>query len=241
MYSAAKWIVAMPFILLALMFVVLVICGERSRRRAAAAQDAAEQAERERIAAKENAKRRAEEQRAAAEQERQRRRAEREAAQAQRHAAKVAKARELAELKERALNAEKELRALKAQPETPANHSAPAVSDAEQSATDIVTLTLDEFAERLAAFDAPKPFAGHVVAFTGTLRDDAGNHITRKDAIALVRSLGGKAYENMPAGTTLLVVGDRPGTDKLDKADQWISQVTKITPHRFFEMTRRAA
>ena len=65
---------------------------------------------------------------------------------------------------------------------------------------------------------APKPvtycgnnaFAGHVVAFTGTL-------------------------PGMTRRTTLLVVGDRPGTRKQDKADEWPS-CRKITAEQFFIM-----
>lgn len=227
------------FLALALLIICKIGGSVHSECRAVAKQSAAEQAERERAAAKAYAKRQAEEQRAAAELERQRKRNEREAAQEQRHAAKVAKARELAELKERALDAEKELRALKAQPVTLAEP----VQDADKSSGDeIQAMEPDEFAAFVAQLDAPKLFAGHVVAFTGTLYDDAGKRIVRKDAVAMVRSLGGKAYEKaMPAGTTLLVVGERPGNDKLDKADEWISQLTKITPKRFFDMARGAA
>ena len=46
--------------------------------------------------------------------------------------------------------------------------------------------------------------------------------------------LGDLAREvDMPASTTLLVVGDKPGMDKLNKADRWIAQVRKITPAQF--------
>ena len=48
-----------------------------------------------------------------------------------------------------------------------------------------------------------------------------------------VEANGGKAFEDMPASTTLLVVGDKPGMDKLNKADRWIAQVRKITPAQF--------
>ena len=228
------------FGLLALLIAVRVIRKAIRNRAEAAAKAAAEQAERERAAAKAAAKERTAQQQAAAQAERQRRAAEREAARQEKQAARLAAAKALADEKERALNAEKALRALKAQP----MQDDPAPCDAVESTFDddgILTLAPDEFAVRLAQLDAPKPFAGHVVAFTGTLYDEHGKHVTRKDAIAIVRSLGGKAYESMPAGTTLLVVGKRPGADKLDKADQWISQVTKITPQRFFEMTHSAA
>lgn len=76
-------------------------------------------------------------------------------------------------------------------------------------------------------------FAGHTVAFTGTLPN-----MPRAAAIAAVVANGGKAYETMPAGTTLLVVGDNPGMNKLDKADKWIGQVRKITPAQFEAMLK---
>ena len=74
-------------------------------------------------------------------------------------------------------------------------------------------------------------FAGQVVAFTGKLPG-----MTRREAIAAVQANGGRAYTTMPAGTTLLVVGDNPGMCKMDKADEWIAQVRKITAKQFFAM-----
>lgn len=76
-------------------------------------------------------------------------------------------------------------------------------------------------------------FAGQTVAFTGTLPN-----MTRAEAIAAVTANGGRAYDTMPAGTTLLVVGDKPGMNKLDKADRWIGQVRKITPAQFDAMLK---
>lgn len=71
-------------------------------------------------------------------------------------------------------------------------------------------------------------FAGEVVAFTGTL-----DGMTRAEAIKAVEDNGGRAFETMPAGTTILVVGSNPGMNKLDKADRWIGQVRKITQEQF--------
>ena len=70
-----------------------------------------------------------------------------------------------------------------------------------------------------------------MVAFTGRLPG-----MTRAEAIQAVQANGGRAYTKMPAGTTLLVVGDKPGMCKMDKADEWIGQVRKITAGQFFEM-----
>ena len=75
-------------------------------------------------------------------------------------------------------------------------------------------------------------FAGQTVAFTGTLPG-----MTRSEAIKAVQDNGGKAFETMPAATTILVVGDRPGMRKMDKADDW--HVRKITAAEFFVMIRQ--
>ena len=77
-------------------------------------------------------------------------------------------------------------------------------------------------------FKGNNMFAGHVVAFTGTLKG-----MTRAEAIKAVEANGGRAFDTMPAGTTLLVVGENPGAAKLDKADKWIGQVRKITQREF--------
>lgn len=67
---------------------------------------------------------------------------------------------------------------------------------------------------RIATFEpvGNNAFAGEVVAFTGTLPG-----MTRSEAIEAVRKNGGKAFESMPVTTTILVVGDKPGRNKLDK------------------------
>ena len=77
-------------------------------------------------------------------------------------------------------------------------------------------------------FKGNNAFAGEVVAFTGTL-----DGMTRAEAIQAVEDNGGRAFETMPAGTTILVVGSNPGMNKLDKADRWIGQVRKITQEQF--------
>lgn len=80
-------------------------------------------------------------------------------------------------------------------------------------------------------FKGNNAFAGEVVAFTGTL-----DGMTRAEAIKAVEDNGGRAFETMPAGTTMLVVGSNPGMNKLDKADRWIGQVRKITQEHFRAM-----
>lgn len=139
------------------------------------------------------------------------------------HALKVARAAELAELAERRLQAEREIAALRAARPDHASQEAekPAapVPSPEQSAP--------------STAPGPQPFAGQVVSFTGRL---SVSGMTRAQAIEKVQQAGGKAYQAMPASTTILVVGDRPGMGKLDKADEWISHVRKITERQFLDM-----
>ena len=81
-------------------------------------------------------------------------------------------------------------------------------------------------------FKGNNMFAGECVAFTGTL-----SGMTRREAIAAVEANGGKAFDRMPACTTLLVVADKgAGKGKLDLADQRIGQVKKITERAFKSM-----
>ena len=184
-----------------------------------------------------------------AEQRREARRQQQEASRA----ARLQYAREMAELKERELAAAREIQLLKYQqraerrgdisnPALPANDTA----DAEAPQTPIEAaqaVTLEGFAAAYAQdggpvepvqeapADAPGPFSGQVVAFTGTLKRSG---MTRRQAAEKVRQAGGRAYDReMPAGTTLLVVGDNPGIGKMDKADRWIGQVRKITEAQF--------
>ena len=71
-------------------------------------------------------------------------------------------------------------------------------------------------------------FAGQTVAFTGRIPG-----MTRQEAIAAVQRNGGRAFDSMPSGTTILVVGDKPGAGKLKKAEDWIGSCRKITPRDF--------
>ena len=73
-------------------------------------------------------------------------------------------------------------------------------------------------------------FYGEVVAFTGKL-----STMTRNEAIKAVRERGGQAYTDMYAATTLLVIGEKPGRNKLGKASRW-SGVRRITEEEFMRM-----
>lgn len=115
---------------------------------------------------------------------------------------------------------------------TPAAPIAPIVPAIVPDAAPAVSAAVPAFSIPAAGNGA---FCGQIVAFTGSV---PGMH--RDACIAAVRRNGGKAFKSMPAGTTMLVVGtQRKGvetTDKLEKADQWCSQVTKITAARFLEL-----
>ena len=217
---------------------------EAERRRAEAEQE--EKARKRRAAEAE--KQRAQEARAAAAL---RKRQEKEAKQAAAHAQKLARARELAELAERRLNAEKELQALRnasaapavepmeaqeapapveqkpAQP-TPDDHLERGTSPAEDP-QEAPGIALDQFMNMVQ----PKPFKGQIVAFTGRLTISG---MTRTKAIEKVIQAGGQAYRNLYASSTLLVVGTNPGMTKMDQADKWIGSVHKITEREFISM-----
>lgn len=74
-------------------------------------------------------------------------------------------------------------------------------------------------------------FAGEIVAFTGTIPG-----MTRREAMQAVEANGGKAYSAMPAAATLLVVGEKPGSEKLELAERRCGQVRKIDAAHFIFM-----
>lgn len=71
-------------------------------------------------------------------------------------------------------------------------------------------------------------FGGEIVAFTGTIPG-----MTRREAMQAVEANGGKAYSTMPAATTLLVVGEKPGSEKLELAERRCGQVRRIDAAHF--------
>lgn len=71
-------------------------------------------------------------------------------------------------------------------------------------------------------------FGGEIVAFTGTIPG-----MTRREAMQAVEANGGKAYSTMPAAATLLVVGEKPGSEKLELAERRCGQVRKIDAAHF--------
>ncbi len=224
-----------PFIFLALLIIARLVHHATKRQAIAAAQNAkahaaAEKARRQDEQRREQ-ERKAQQQRdalaAAAAQKHQAqeiKRAERERKQAK----KLEAARQLAEYKERALQAQKKLAALKrGEADVP-----PAVQPKKRAAD---AMTPEKFAAQYAAQTVSKSFQGQMVAFTGKL-----SSMTRAEAVEKVRQAGGRGYvKGMSAGTTLLVVGALKGdgcSRKLDKADEWIGQVRKITEAQFLTM-----
>lgn len=156
---------------------------------------------------------------AARKEEQQRKKAEREAEQRKKQAEKLEAARQLAEYQERALKAEKERKALQAG--TVAT-KAPAPDPEEKPAPDPVRKANN------APKSFPQKFAGEVVAFTGTLPT-----MKRKEAIQATKDRGGQAYETINTKCTLLVVGERPGTQQLERAERW--NIPTITWEEWFQ------
>lgn len=192
-------------------------CEEERRRREAEARQAAAKAAAAEAKRREREAKQAE--RAAAAEKK---RHEREAIQAANHSVRLARAAELAEQAERRLAAEREIARLRHE-------------SAESKRPDIIPALAKPAAKPLSPI-GNGAFAGQVVSFTGRLPG-----MTRNEAIEAVRRNGGKAFATMPAATTLLVVGDRPGMQKLDKADAWIASVRKITAAQFADMLSRPA
>lgn len=219
------------------------ICKAEDKAKAAAEQratqarfEASQEAQRQKAAfaaaqaearAAEAAARKTEQQRKKAEREaeQQRKRAEREAEQKRKQDEKLEAARQLAEYRERALQAEKELKALQAgspaQEKPQAPKPVPAPAHVPESAP------VQPAAEN-AAKSFPQTFTGEVVAFTGTLPT-----MTRKEAIQATKDRGGRAYETINSRCTLLVIGQRPGRQQQDRAESW--NVPTITWEEWFQ------
>lgn len=223
------------------------VAWERARRRAATRK--AEQAEQEARARmmqaaqkkreKQAAQKEARAQRAAdaarRAEEAERRKAEKHAAAMQRaeekHAQRMRHAQELAAIAppKTAQDAPEEAQA----------QQAIEAQQAAQSAQQADTVTPEAFAAQHASQTPRKAsgvFSGQTVAFTGRLYG-----LPRAEAIKAVQARGGRAFTGMPAGTTLLVVGTLKGdgnSRKLEKADEWIGQVRKITEAQFLQMLK---
>jgi len=67
-----------------------------------------------------------------------------------------------------------------------------------------------------AETDAGKPFAGENIAFTGTCPK-----LERRAMISHTNRLGGKGYETINTRCTLLVIGERPGSNQQERAAKW--------------------
>ena len=71
--------------------------------------------------------------------------------------------------------------------------------------------------------------ATSATAFEGTIK----LRTTQATADQLKEANGGKAYSTMPAATTLLVVGEKPGSEKLELAERRCGQVRRIDAAHF--------
>ena len=200
-----------------------------SQARLAAIQREAALAEKERAAAVREAER---------QRKREAQKAAREAAEAERERKKAEKleaARLLAEYNERALKAARDLQAIQS---AGANipQEKPETSEPVPEATEERPETISNGVQSVQPEpEAPRPFAGQIVAFTGRLKS-----MKRNEAIQRVKEAGGKAFPDFYSFSTILVVGSNPGQKKLDKFDNWIGQATKITEEQFLKMLEGA-
>lgn len=210
------------FLVLCILVPIVQAIAKNAKANAQQREKERRQAERDRI---ETEKRQQRERQQA---ERERVAAEKRAKREQEQAARLEAARQLAEYRQVAVKAAKELRELDREADT---HG-----EADETIQTEPPKPAEPEAQRPANIPSHgnRAFTGQVVSFTGTLPG-----MKRREAIAAVEANGGKAYADMPAGTTLLVVGDKPGMNKLDKADKWIGQVRKITPAQFKAMLDR--
>ena len=216
-------LIAFPVIL---SFVSPVIKAERenTRQSYAAKIEAERQAEQRRTTAEKVAAEKAiaEQKKAAAaarKAEQERRKVEREAELRHKRAERLAAARELAELRERQLKAEKELRAIRS--------GSPAAAPDPAKPAAVPSPVKDPAGNAGKTF--AQSFAGETIAFTGTIPT-----MTRREAIQATTDRGGRAYETINTRCTLLVVGERPGNNQLDRADNWA--VRKITWKQWFNL-----
>jgi len=196
-----------------------------AERKAAAAKRAAQEAEnrrRQEAEAQQAAKVAAQEQKRA---EREKREAERKAAAEAKHLETMRRREELHQQKMRHLAELQAAQAAAAPSQQPEAAKETAPSEAAAAAPDPAC--------KQPASDGI--FAGQTVAFTGTLPN-----ISRAEAVRAVRNRGGKAFaKEMPAATTMLVVGRLQGdgeTNKLRRADQYIGQIRKITAEQFIAL-----
>lgn len=155
-----------------------------------------------------------------------------EAERQRKQAARLEIARQRAEYAERELAAKRELKAMQRAESIPAPAEPPKTPA--EPVEQAQPAKIERPAPQKPLVKGNNAFAGHRVAFTGRLPG-----MTRREAIQAVEANGGRGYEKLPVGTTLLVVGENPGMCKMDKADEWIGQVRKITAAQFFEMLQQ--
>lgn len=199
--------VVVPFMLSAFCFILDGALKRARARRAAQAEaeEARRQAEARRAAIRKQeeakrqqaaqAARRAAEQ-AAREERRKAEQAARDAETARRRAEKLEYMRQMVELKEREMEAD---RAWKENQKTPAKPKP---------------------AQQQAPKNAAGPFAGETISFTGKILN-----FSRQQVIDITERKGGKGRETIRTDCTLLVVGDKPGKNQLEQAKKWNTKI----------------
>ena len=118
--------------------------------------------------------------------------AERDAEAARRRAERLEYARQMVELKERELQADKEWKALSTAPRRE-EKPAPAPQN-----------------------NAAGPFAGETLSFTGKILN-----FNRQQVIDITERKGGKGRETIRTDCTILVVGNKPGKNQIEQAQKW--------------------
>lgn len=159
---------------------------EEERRRAAVRR----QEEARRQQAEKDARLAAEQ--AAREERRKAAQAQRDAETARRREERLEYARQLVELKERELQADKEWKALSA---APRREEKPAAAPQNNAAG---------------------PFAGETLSFTGKILN-----FNRQQVIDITERKGGKGRETIRTDCTILVVGNKPGKNQIEQAKKW--------------------
>lgn len=213
---------ALIFLLPGLIAILIGICNEISAASAAknARKAAADEARRRAVEkAEETARKKSEAEKKAAEKKRiaaekvAAREAERERIAQQRHENAMKRAEEMHALRLRQANELKNVRA----------ENKPAVNQTENAAAkdEPPAASTPKTIEKQKA-NASKPFEGEFVSFTGICPK-----LERRAMIAHTNRLGGHGYETINTRCTLLVIGEKPGKNQLERAAKWnVKQIT---------------
>lgn len=96
-----------------------------------------------------------------------------------------------------------------------------------------MSIKVKEITPTVSSFDENHPLYGKTVVFTGSLKNEDGSKLYRKDAMQTVVNLGGFVSETINAKTNYLVIGELELTrlkegetrsSKIIKAEKLMSQ-----------------